>query len=381
MRKGGTVDVLVVGAGVYGLATALALARAGRSVRVLDWAGVGAGASGSPVGVLAPHSPEGWSPQKALQREALLSAGAYWRGVAREAGFDPEHARLGRLMPLRTPADLARTLMRREAAKARWGPGTWRILTPAEAAAWLAPAACRQGAVFETLTARLAPRRALAALAAALAARGGRIEAPVRVASVRPGLAVLGDGERRRAGLVVVAAGAGTASLVGGITGVKGQALVLVADARTAGGLAGMAVLGDRSLWIVPHADGVVAVGSTSERAWTGEEPDGQGEALLARARALCPCLAGARVAARWAGIRPRGDGGAPVVGWLAPGLLVASGGYKTGFATAPVVADLVARLAVGEDVALPGGIASPDKLTFERDVGWGATRRSTSCS
>jgi glycine oxidase len=370
MRKGGTVDVLVVGAGVYGLATALALARAGRSVRVLDRAGVGAGASGNPVGVLAPHSPEGWSPQKALQREALLSAGAYWRGVAREAGVDPGHARLGRLMPLRTPADLARALMRREAATARWGPGTWRILTPAEAAAWLAPAACRHGAVLETLTARLAPRRALAALAAALAARGGRIEAPVRVASVRPGLAVLGDGERRRAGLIVVAAGAGTAGLVGGITGVKGQALVLVADARMAGGLAGMPVLGDRGLWIVPHADGVVAVGSTSQRAWTGEEPDGQGEALLARAEALCPCLAGARVAARWAGIRPRGDGGDPVAGRFAPGLLVASGGYKTGFATAPVIADLVARLAVGEDVALPDGIASPDKLTLERDVG-----------
>jgi glycine oxidase len=314
MRKGGTVDVLVVGAGVYGLATALAFARTGRSVRVLDRAGVGAGASGNPVGVLAPHSPEGWSPQKALQREVLLSAGAYWRGVAREAGFDPGHARLGRMMPLRTPADLARALMRREAATVRWGPGTWRILTPAEAVAWLAPAACRQGAVLETLTARLAPRRALAALAAALAASGGRIEAPVRVASVRPGLAVLGDGERRRAGLVVVAAGAGTASLVGGITGVKGQALVLVADARTAGGLAGMPVLGDRGLWIVPHADGVVAVGSTSERAWTGEEPDGQGEALLARARGPLPlprrCAGGGALGRHpppWRRRRPRG--------------------------------------------------------------------------
>jgi glycine oxidase len=334
-------------------------------VRVLDRAGVGAGASGGPVGALAPHVPDGWSPRKALQRDALLAAGAYWRGVAQEAGRDPGHARLGRLMPLRTPADLAGALARREAATARWGPGTWRILSPAEASAWLAPEACRQGAVLETLTARLAPGRALAALAAALVARGGRIEAPAPVAAVGPGLVALEGGERLRARLVVVAAGAGTGSFVGGIAGVKGQALVLAAGGPTSSDPEGMPVLGDRGLWIVPHADGSVAVGSTSERTWTCEEPDAQGEALLARARALCPRLAGARVVARWAGIRPRAGGGDPVVGWLAPGVLVAGGGFKTGFATAPVVADFAARLAADQAVALPDGIAAPEGLTF----------------
>jgi glycine oxidase len=354
-KRGGT-DVLVVGAGVYGLAVALALARGGRSVRVLDRLPPGSGASGGPLGALAPHAPEGWSERKALQRDALLAAEAYWRAVAREAGLDPGFARPGRLMPLRTDADRARAEARRTAADAHWGRGTWRVLSPKAAAAWLAPGACRAGAVFETLTARLAPRRAVAALAAAVAVRGGDIAAPAEVAAVEPGGVLQADGRLLRAALVVVAAGAGSGALLPGcIEGVKGQALVLATK-----GANDLPVIGDRGLWIVPHADGTVAVGSTSERAWTEAGPDPLGDALLERARALSPRLVGARVVARWAGIRPRAAGGEPVVGWAAPGVLMASGGYKTGFATAPVVAGLVARLAAGEAVDLPAGIAAP---------------------
>ncbi len=68
-------------------------------------------------------------------------------------------------------------------------------------------------------------------------------------------------------------------------------------------------------LHVVPHADGTVAVGSTSETAWTAEGVDGQVEALIARARAVVPALAGAEVVERWAGIRPRAVTRQPVLG------------------------------------------------------------------
>ena len=47
-------------------------------------------------------------------------------------------------------------------------------------------------------------------------------------------------------------------------------------------------------LHIVPHADGTVAIGSTSERDAVTPGPDAQLDALIARAVAICPALAGA---------------------------------------------------------------------------------------
>jgi hypothetical protein len=80
-----------------------------------------------------------------------------------------------------------------------------------------------------------------------------------------------------------------------------------------------------------------VAVGSTSEKTWDRPGPDAGLEALITRARALCPALAQAPVAERWAGIRPRAPGNAPMVGPLAgfDRLIVAAGGYKTGLGIA----------------------------------------------
>ena len=60
-------------------------------------------------------------------------------------------------------------------------------------------------------------------------------------------------------------------------------------------------------LYVVPHADGTTAVGSTREPDWTdGAATDAGLEVLLASALRLAPALAGARVLARWAGVRPR---------------------------------------------------------------------------
>jgi glycine oxidase len=67
---------------------------------------------------------------------------------------------------------------------------------------------------------------------------------------------------------------------------VKGQAAVLHRDLR------GMPQLYADGLHIVPHADGTVAVGSTSERDW--DDPvatDRQLDEVIARARAACPAL------------------------------------------------------------------------------------------
>lgn len=325
-----SVDVTIRGAGIFGLSIAWACARRGARVRVIDTVGVGAGSSGGLVGALSPHVPEAWNEKKAFQLESLLMAGDWWGEVARVSGRDPGYARLGRLQPLED-AQAVDTARRREmSARDLWrGLAEWQVV-PVTGAAW-EPVSASGWLVRDTLSARLSPRMGLTALVGALAERGGEV--------------LVGEGEER--GAVIHATGvAGLADLSGAFGkriggGVKGQALSLRYEA---GMLPQLFVDG---LHVVPHGDGTVAIGSTSENQWTHEGVDEAVEGLLVRAVAALPMLEGAEVVDRWAGVRPRAVSRAPVMGaWPGrAGHWVANGGFKIGFGMAPKVAEVMADL------------------------------------
>jgi glycine oxidase len=136
-------------------------------------------------------------------------------------------------------------------------------------------------------------------------------------------------------------------------TGVKGQAVLLRYPAPDA-----PQVFVD-GLHIVPHADGTVAIGSTSERDFTDPaSTDAQCDALLARAIATCPQLANAPVLERWAGVRPRATSRAPLMGaWPGrAGQFVFNGGFKIGFAMAPYLAQIMADLVLDGVDRIPDG-------------------------
>ncbi|MBP9184377.1 MAG: FAD-dependent oxidoreductase, partial [Fuscovulum sp.] len=107
---------------------------------------------------------------------------------------------------------------------------------------------------------------------------------------------------------------------------------------------------------IVPHADGTVAIGSTSETSWTTEDPDAGAGDLVDRATTLLPALTGAPVIEHWAGIRPRARSRQPVLGpWPGrPGHFIANGGFKTGFGLAPKAAEAMADLLLENWDAIP---------------------------
>lgn len=335
-------DVTVMGAGVMGLCAAWALARRGARVRVLEARAPGAGASGGTVGALAPHVPDPWNPKKQVQLEALLAAEAYWAGVAAACGVDPGYARTGRLQPVADAAALDRARARAAEAALRWGgKAEWRVVPAAEFGTW-APASPTGYVIHDTLTARIAPRRAGAALVAALAARG---------VAVAQGADAPGDGTP-----VIWATGAaGLADLSAALgqpvgQGVKGQSALLAHAAPD------LPQIGGEGLHIVPHADGTVAVGSTSENTYAeGQATDAALEAVIDQARATCPALADAPVIDRWAGVRPRARSRAPMLGpWPGrPGHWVLNGGFKIGFALAPVLGEMIAE-AVLEGADLP---------------------------
>lgn len=333
--------VTVAGAGIFGLACAWELARRGARVRVFDTRVIGAGSSGGTVGALAPHAPENWNDKKQVQLEALIGAEAWWAGVAAMGGADPGYARHGRLQPV-AAKDLPRMQDRIGAARQNW-PDWARLELRRDPAAALVPDSPDGLWLFDNLTARLNPRRALAALAAAIRATGGEIVEGVPCPDMAPDQPT------------IWATGIAGLAPFGG-TGVKGQSALLRLNAETA-----PQVFAD-GVHIVPHADGTVAIGSTSERDVDDTGTDEQLDALVAKARALCPTLTDAPVIDRWAGIRPRAKSRAPLVGpWPGrPGHYVANGGFKIGFGMAPAIAAMIADLVLDGRDRIPSDFRPP---------------------
>lgn len=319
-------EITILGAGIFGLSCAWEAARRGARVQVIDPNGPGAGASGGLVGALAPHAPEGWAPAKALQLQALLMAPDWWSGVEAASGLPSGYARSGRVQPLKDARAVEQAHARAAGAQTLWqGQALWRVRPADQPGDPTSPT----GMVAEdTLTARLHPRMALAALVAAIRAHGGTVE--------RTGTA--------RGPLIHATGAAGLRDLSNDLgrpigRGEKGQALSLAFDARD------WPQIYAPGLHIVFHADGTTAIGSTSERDYDrADATDTQLDALHARAVEVLPALRDAPILSRWAGERPRAASRTVLLDeWPGkPGQFIANGGFKTGFAMAPLAAGLL---------------------------------------
>ena len=329
-----TIDVTVMGAGVFGLSVAYACARRGASVRVIDPNGVASGSSGGLVGALAPHVPENWNDKKAFQFDSLIMADAFWHKVGDLAGANVGYFRSGRLQPLADERAVALAHARAVTAQELWqGKAVWKVEAAGQAT-WMPPSP--SGLVIrDTLSALIHPRRATRALAKAVVALGGEV--------VSDGAVV---------GKAVWATGWSGMKEIGG-NGVKGQAALLRFDAI------GQPQLFADALHIIPHGDGTVAVGSTSEREFdTPFDTDSALDEILVRACAAFPVLKGAEVIERWAGVRPRSKSRAPVLGKhpTRNGDYIANGGFKIGFGMAPKVGEVMADLILDGHDAIPEG-------------------------
>ena len=341
-------DLTVRGAGIFGLSIAWEAARRGAKVQVVDPHGAGAGSSGGVVGALAPHVPENWNAKKAFQLDSLLMAEAFWAQVARAGGVDAGYARTGRLQPIADSHALMLAQNRADTASDLWQDrAVWAVI-PGDASTWV-PQTPTGYLIHDTLSALLHPRRACRALVAALAAKG--IDVTSEATATTPTIWATGV-----AGLTELSAN--NHRSVG--NGVKGQAAVLGHDAR------GLPQIFADGVHIIPHQDGTVAVGSTSEREFEhATATDAQLEEVIAKARNALPALAEAPVLDRWAGVRPRSRSRAPMLGpWPdRPGHFIANGGFKIGFGMAPKVAQVMVDLVMEGKDSIPTGFRVEDSL------------------
>jgi len=336
-------EITVLGGGIFGLSIAWACAKRGAKVRLIERQHIGAGSSGGLVGALAPHTPENWNDKKAFQLDSLLMAERWWSEIEAAGGIDPGYARLGRLQTIADARAMALAEARIAGADLLWrGQAVWRLVEDGDFAGW-APASPTGKLIHDTLSARLDPRRAGAALAAALRSIGAEIV----------------EGRGDPIGQVIEATGvAGLDELTAHFgrtvgNGVKGQAAILAHDAQD------KPQLFLDSVHFVPHGDGQTAIGSTSERDFDNAgTTDAQLDALIAKARRLCPALEHAEVLERWAGVRPRGRSRAPMLGRhpIRPEHFIANGGFKIGFGMAPKVAEVMADLVLEGRDNIPEG-------------------------
>jgi glycine oxidase len=345
------VRVAIVGAGVMGCATALALTERGADVVVIERAVPGAEASSAAAGILGAQvelhgrgedlalfvrARDAWRTwAQALRESTGIDIGHRVSGVLRIARSDREHADLEREVEWQRARGLRASLL--DAAEAR------------EVEPELTPEV--MSAAHFADDGQVDPLALLRALIVAMT-RSSRTT--VRTGATVQKLLVEGDrcyGVRLddsevRADATVLAAGSWS-SLVAGVP----SALPLVRPVR------GQIVLLDerpprvRSIvfgakgYVVPRGDGRVLCGSTTEHAGFRKEVTAAGvHGILEQALCSLPSLASAQVAGMWSNFRPHVEGGAALVGASSlPGLFLATGHYRNGILLAKVTADAVA--------------------------------------
>ncbi|GGP90828.1 glycine oxidase [Actinomadura coerulea] len=371
-------QIVIIGAGVIGLATAWRTAAGGAAVTLVDPAPA-SGASSVAAGMLTPVSELTYG-EEPLLRLGLASRDRYGAFVAEleeltglETGY-----RTDGIIEVAFDSDDLRHLddLRRfqeslgipvEALTGRECRRLEPMLAPGVRGGLLAP---EDGSVD--------PRRLAPALLAAGERLGVRLvrRRAERIVVENDAAAGVGldDGTVIRADRVLLAAGPWSGDLGGLPPGtvppvrpVKGQVIRLRTRTpflrRPARGL----VRGS-SVYLVPRADGEIVLGATQEELGfdTRVTAGGLWE-LLRDARELLPGITELEFAEVTAGLRPGSPDNAPVMGPTAlPGLLVGTGHFRNGVLLTPVSADILSAMLLDGPVPEVAGPFAPDRFSPE---------------
>ena len=367
-----SVDLLVVGAGVIGLAIGYEAARAGQRVLVVERDRPGSGASGTAAGMLAPASEAGRT-EPSLVELALDSCRRYpaWvRAIEADSGLSCHYRTEGTLLvALNRDHDeaLRREVDHQHGLGLHVEPLTADELLDREPG--LSPRVT--AGVFVEGDLQVDPRALLAALEAAIRRRGGSVEHGAAVGSIwleddRVAGVRLAAGDRSiRADAVVIAAGAWSNDLAEPIgerlplRPVKGQLI------RLRGEPCIRHVVRTPEVYLVPRDDGELLVGATmEEQGFDDRVTAGATMDLLREAWRVVPGIHDLAVAELCVGFRPALRDGLPAIGALTPhGLFLATGHYRHGIMLAPATAALlVEAIRAGSPPASLAPFA-PDRL------------------
>jgi glycine/D-amino acid oxidase-like deaminating enzyme len=369
-------DAIVIGAGLVGASTALALAEAGLRVTLIEGDFAGSGSSGAAMGhlVVMDDSPA----QLALTAHSRRR----WHALAETLPAESEEERCGTLWIAASDEELAGASdrmhgyatagVRAELLNAAQLQRAEPALRPGLAGALLVP---DDGVCYPPTVARELVRRA--------GARGVVVRDRCRVRAVTSGRVLLEDGASLHAGAIVVAAGVESPTLVPGLPIVPRKGHLVITDRRPGtvhhqlvelGYLHSAHSFGGASVAfnVQPRQNGQLLIGSSREL--VGTDPTinrSLVHAMLARATSFLPIVAHARALRTWVGFRPATADKLPLIGpWPAiPGVWIAAGHEGLGITMAPGTADLIVAGVTGSAPPVDPSPFRPDRLMPELEV------------
>ncbi len=353
MSQPGAADVIIVGGGVIGCATAYFLAKNGASVTLLERGELAGEASGAAAGMLAALSDEGGQRGPEFQQLCLDGLDLYESvlPVLTSTGVDLRYSRAGVL-------HFALTNHEAEPLKRRYE----EQLTLAPDNRWLEGDALREEepqaqpyAVAGLLSPRehfLDPQRLTLAFAEAARHEGARIQTQTTVTGLvqtdgKASGVRTADGHIEASSLLLSGGPwtAGMAAKLGAVIPVppvRGQMISLRGPKQPLRHV----IWGERA-YLVPREDGQTFVGATVEEVGFRRRNTLTGLARLRRAASeLVPSLRDAELVRNWAGLRPGTPDGLPILGQL-PGhenVWVATGHFRNGILLAPITGQLIAE-------------------------------------
>lgn len=349
-------SVIIVGAGIIGLLTAVELQKAGQQVTLIDRIQSGQESSWAGGGIISPLYP--WRYPDAITRLALLSQKIYPQlldMMQQVAGKDPEFLQSGMLIlgdysaenplpwaqqhavnmqPLQS--ELIRELAPEVSERFQsgwWLPEIYQVRNPRLVSL--------VKLYLQSTDIRLIENEPVTDI----------LVEQDKVSGVRTGTTTY------LADRVIIAGGAWSSSLLKptgmdpGIKPVKGQMLLLKGPPKTVRHI----TLSDEK-YIIPRKDGRILVGSTTEDCGFDKRPSEKvRQSLLDYAVGTVPALKSFEIEHHWAGLRPGSYNGLPGIGRhpRLNNLFINSGHYRNGLVMAPASARLMGEIVLQKPTCL----------------------------
>lgn len=350
--------VVIVGAGVIGLMSAVRLAKAGARVTVLEAEGehpdvFGPGASVAAAGMLAPLD-EAASPHDGIAFASFdlwreWRTGAEWADGVRFDGGVVAAASPGEVSALvQRAARLGRSASALSASQFRKRTG---LNTKIENAVFLED----EGAAD--------PMRVLSGLAMQARAHGVIIENHADVANVTASAARTHEDRVYEADVIVLAPGAwatdrliAAAPALGLIRPGKGHLVAVTLENALAPNLHAP------GFYVTQRREDVVLGATLEFDRYDRRVNRERSEELLAAAEKMLP--GEVRDAGRaWCGIRPMSPDGWPMIGPGGEGLLLAAGHSRNGWLLAPITAEIISAYVFGAEILSEWAALSPQRF------------------
>ena len=326
-------DYIIIGAGVIGCATALALVKEGAQVTILERGALGGESSWAGGGILSPLLPWDYSGAVVSLVQRSLHLYPEWVDSLRtDSNIDPEYWVSGmRVLP---PFDAEKAI--------QWCDQHGMLYKVKS-----------DGALWLPQVAQVRNPRLLQAMRGALQRKGVQIIEHTEVTGLGVNMGKVmtlttSRGEYSAQGYIVTA-GAWSQELMGSwalrlkIKPVRGQMLLF----KSSPGALPHIVL-HKGMYLIPRRDGHILVGSTLEDVGFDKGITSDAKAKLeAEARMLLPALNDLEPIQHWAGLRPGSPDNIPTIARhpQLDNLYVNSGHFRYGVTMAPASAEILADI------------------------------------